>query len=366
MNKTGPGTRSPPALGNISASFENMVRPISIFQYKVAAAYTPPLLACRFAAAEVPQRASNIITAIRKQPLLSNSARFSAALDSVNRCCEALPPNDATTESMNEFCLRLCDSVEHASNELSQLVDVQRASVINLRSCGEDRALESLFGTLNAVQYDLIGCRTLVNDTAARCVGRAGAASTVNPAELAEKTAEHVRAFAVEKFGAAPEVLITSSCVPQGARAASCLVIPAYLKFALVELLKNAIGASVERFGAAALDDAPPVRVIISEDRSYVGFCVSDHAGGIPGRPGAALAFPYFFSMSAPPVQDSYHYSRTHGAPFSGFGLGLARASLYARHLGGSLSLVSQPGRGVDAHLIVDRTGTASRDVWPG
>lgn len=342
------------------------VRPLSLFHFQ-AAASTPLELVCRFASSELPRRTAKMAEEVARQPRLTNSARFTAALAGVAKSSVLYPGDAASPVALREFAARLRGCVDDASTELSHLVDVQRGNVLELQRCGAAGPLASLSETLDSLQYDLIGARTLSSFVADRSDGRAGAVRSVNPGELARDTADAVRAFAVEKFGAAPDVVVDEPSFARGAGRAplSCLVVPEYLRFALVELLKNAVAASVEHYGAAALDDAPPVRVSVSGDATHVGLCVSDAAGGTAGRPGAAIApFPYFSSTAPPPVQDSYHYSRTHGAPFSGLGLGLPRASLYARHLGGALALVSQPGRGVDAHLFVDRSGTRARDVW--
>ena len=341
------------------------VRPLSLFQYKIAAAFSSPVDVCNFVASELPRRVAKLAAEVSRQPQLRNSSRFSAALTAVSTASH-LETRESSAAKLVDYACHLRSAVNHTTRELTHLVDVQREAILDSRRRNDVQVLASLSHTLDVLQFDLIGCRTMVNDMANRCEGRAGVVRSADPAELARDVAESVRAFAVEKFGAAPEVevVVAAPASKAASMPLSCMVVPEYLQFALSELLKNSVAASVERFGAAALDDAPPVIVTVSGDREFIGICVADSAGGIPGRPGVTDRFAYFGSTAPPPVVDSYHYSRTHGAPFSGLGLGLLRSRLYAHHLGGSLALVSQPGRGVDAHLVVDRSGVRSRDVW--
>lgn len=53
-----------------------------------------------------------------------------------------------------------------------------------------------------------------------------------------------------------------------------------------------------------------------------------------------------------------YGYSRGHGVPFTGHGVGLAMAKTYTQFMGGDLSLSSVPGHGTHAFLTFDRTGS--------
>ena len=57
-------------------------------------------------------------------------------------------------------------------------------------------------------------------------------------------------------------------------------------------------------------------------------------------------------------------YSREHGAPFTGLGLGLPRARVYARFMGGGTAVISQPGGGCDALAWWDAAGEG--EDWVG
>jgi len=119
--------------------------------------------------------------------------------------------------------------------------------------------------------------------------------------------------------------------------------VPCYLSFIVREVLKNSCLATTDA------EDVPsrPINVMICADQRQVAIRVSDRGGGIPFDVGQRIW--------------SYLYSTRHGAEnrtptaLAGCGVGLPRARLYARYLGGSLDVVSWPGYGVDAHIFLPR-----------
>jgi hypothetical protein len=340
-----------------------LLRPVSAFHY-IAPRSMSVNPVCRFIADELPLRASHLSSIVSQQPNLVSSQRFISALGTLHESALNLKPgSDSLLDNVSA-------NMEQISIELTHLLDMQRAQVTNLRNLQDDTRLVSLCTTLDVLQYNVIGCRTLVSNAVGLRAGRGSAVQKVDALAAAHDTTESVRAFAVEKFGAAPEVIVSSVGAwlvgPQPQRASHYFVgVPEYYNFVLVELLKNAIVAMVDAFGASKLDDAPPIRLTISSNQTRLGVCVSDIAGGFRGISGAIPVSTYYTS-TVKHVKDSYHYSRTHGVPFSGLGLGLVRARLFAQHLGGALCVVSQPGRGVDAHFSVDSSGMNTTDVWGG
>jgi signal transduction histidine kinase len=181
-----------------------------------------------------------------------------------------------------------------------------------------------------------------------------------------------VAAFCREKNGAAPPVMLErvqadGHSVPlrDGAPVALTAAVPEQLSFAFREVLKNSMAAHIERYGAAGVEDAPPIVVSLSMSERHVCLCVEDRGGGLSllRRPvfGPATRFPYFATTAAP-RQPNYTYSRQFGEPFSGHGTGLPRARLYALAHGGGLALTGGPGRGTSALLWAEATGDASDD----
>ena len=94
---------------------------------------------------------------------------------------------------------------------------------------------------------------------------------------LIEHTVEDARAFCREKFGDSPEVVVRqlgagSAVLPLG--------LPAYVRFPLHELLKNAMGSHTRLVGADRLDELPPVVVSYSVHGGWASIEVSDSGGG--------------------------------------------------------------------------------------
>lgn len=196
---------------------------------------------------------------------------------------------------------------------------------------------------------------------------------------LLQDSLDEVGAFAVEKFGVKPPVEIAVSS--KGVATSADKDVPLFssrehVMYIVRELLKNAMRAQIDRYGAAGVDDAPPLLLRVASAPTQVSVCVSDRGGGWVAGAGAGAAgraghvagpitrFSYFSSSAFKRAEPNYQYSREHGVPFTGYGLGLPRARVYARMLGGGLSVTSQPGWGCDALFCLDRHGfTATDDI---
>jgi signal transduction histidine kinase len=168
---------------------------------------------------------------------------------------------------------------------------------------------------------------------------------------------EEMRGVCIEKHGAAPEFRVERGVDKLGREARVPALIPHhYLRFALLEVAKNAAGAMVKRFGALRIDDAPPIHVVVAADDAHAGVRIADTGGGCPDVQGA---FRYFRSSALrPPARDhDYKYSRDHGVVMSGLGVGLPRTRDFAQMLGGYVDLVSLPGHGATVQVVVNRRG---------
>mmetsp|Transcript_34150 Transcript_34150/g.55116 ORF Transcript_34150/g.55116 Transcript_34150/m.55116 type:complete len:122 (-) Transcript_34150:45-410(-) len=113
--------------------------------------------------------------------------------------------------------------------------------------------------------------------------------------------------------------------------------------------------AMLDKYGSNLLD-APPIEVIVSAQGNEVGIRVSDIGGGIPAlHRHRAMNFFYTTHVEA---EANYTYSKNFGAKFTGHGVGLPIARLYARIAGGDLGLSVLPGHATDATLVINRYGT--------
>eukprot|EP00743_Colponemidia_sp_Colp-15_P009606 GILK01010507.1.p1 GENE.GILK01010507.1~~GILK01010507.1.p1 ORF type:complete len:367 (+),score=25.92 GILK01010507.1:25-1101(+) len=165
---------------------------------------------------------------------------------------------------------------------------------------------------------------------------------------LVTDTVSHARQFCIEKNSLAPEVEV------RGDEKTTAICPPHFIHFILMEVLKNSMRAMIEKHHTN-VDISPPLQLTLSADQDDVGIRVSDTGGGVP-RGLQHHMFDYFYTTSMP-FEPTYTYSRAFGAPFTGLGVGLPRSRLYARYLGGDLSVCSVPGYGADVYITFRRRG---------
>jgi pyruvate dehydrogenase kinase 2/3/4 len=148
-----------------------------------------------------------------------------------------------------------------------------------------------------------------------------------------------------------------------------------HLQYMVSELLKNSCRASVrkykERLSAApgggdgnttaSKITIPSIRVIIVKGAEDVTIKVADQGGGIPR---SRMATIWRFAHSTANMDEqhtSFGVDTACGAGLRGFGLPLAE--IYARYLGGELTLKSTEGYGLDAYLHLPRLGDACENL---
>jgi hypothetical protein len=212
------------------------------------------------------------------------------------------------------------------------------------------------------------------------------------PAKIAASVIKNASQICSIKYGAAPEVIV------EGQLDATLPFVPGHLEYMLLELLKNAMRATIENYPNTPSKGLPPVRILICHGTSDVTLRISDQGGGLPEAivphlftfgftsvdhngtassdihpsataataaapsatvtPGMPASFSElagaggggFFDAIATPVHER-------ASPMAGFGFGLPMARLYARHFEGDLQIMSLPGYGVDAFLSL-KAGT--------
>jgi hypothetical protein len=142
--------------------------------------------------------------------------------------------------------------------------------------------------------------------------------------------------------------------------------IPDHVEYALHELLRNSMRATLQKRQAAVEADPslartplPPIRVTVAEGPADLIFRVSDQGGGINSNDCARLwhfgsdGFRAFETV--PELAGKVGEEATR--PKVRLGIGLLMARVYAEYWGGGLDLQSMPGWGVDAHLRVSKLG---------
>mmetsp|Transcript_34873 Transcript_34873/g.79531 ORF Transcript_34873/g.79531 Transcript_34873/m.79531 type:complete len:394 (-) Transcript_34873:217-1398(-) len=165
-----------------------------------------------------------------------------------------------------------------------------------------------------------------------------------------------------ETYGVSPEVEYS------GELECTFTYIPFHLEYQCVELLKNAMRATVERHvGPSSRGKVPPIKVLLTEGPTEVAIRISDEGGGVPRyiRPDI---FKYGFTtvkdyvQAGPTTLGDFAASKT-DRMIAGRGFGLPMSQLYAGYYGGSMSLISLDGHGTDVFLCLDKTGTVPENV---
>jgi len=158
------------------------------------------------------------------------------------------------------------------------------------------------------------------------------------------------------KFGRVPEVNIN------GRIDLTFAYIPTHLHYILLELLKNAMRATIEHHGIDTIR-LPPVEVIIADgsENEDVVIKIVDEGGGIP-RSHMKKIWSYLFTTADPSIQRGIVGLNTgidHSveAPLAGLGYGLPISRSYSKYFGGDLNLMSIEGYGTDAFVYLKRLG---------
>uniref|UniRef100_A0A7S2Q1D3 Protein-serine/threonine kinase n=1 Tax=Zooxanthella nutricula TaxID=1333877 RepID=A0A7S2Q1D3_9DINO len=191
-----------------------------------------------------------------------------------------------------------------------------------------------------------------------------------DPAKICREVAEEVQDVCLDQTGLRPQVRVEAhSACGEDRGIPRFPYIPSFLKYMMSELLKNSCKATC-RAAAAASGHEPgqpvrgsaearaelsrrPILIVVCADETHIAIRVSDRARGIPFAVGNRVW--------------SYLYSTARRGPteLSGYGVGLPLSRLYARYLGGSLDLISMPGFGTDAYLMLPRLEASMMEVVP-
>jgi len=178
-------------------------------------------------------------------------------------------------------------------------------------------------------------------------------------AQICRDAAEHVVEICERHTGKAPLVRVevhTARDIPRFP------YIPGFLKFILIEVLKNSCRATAELVKSDRELSKLPITIIVCGDDHQVVIRVMDRAKGIPFEVGPRV-WSYLYSTTGK-AETAESYGE-HATEFAGYGVGLPLAKLYARYLGGSLDLVSLPGYGTTVDLFLTRLQSEQVEVVP-
>ena len=122
----------------------------------------------------------------------------------------------------------------------------------------------------------------------------------------------------------------------------------------MTELLKNSCRATIRH----SPDKLHPIRVVIVIGAEDVSIKVADRGGGVPR---STMKEIFKFAHSTKSNMDLAPANADDQRDIRGFGLPLCR--IYARYLGGELTMKSMEGYGLDAYLYVPSLGEACENL---
>lgn len=188
------------------------------------------------------------------------------------------------------------------------------------------------------------------------------------PTQEVRKVVEAVRRKTMDYYGdgVCPEIQIVNGDIaaqqqPQHKKrhkTNNFTYVPHHLHYMVGELLKNACRATVKQhIENGSSGPIPPIKIVIVKGAEDVTIKIADRGGGIP-RSQMSEIWKFAHSTSAKDEVENetdFGVNEITGAAIRGFGLPLAR--IYARYLGGELTLKSLEGHGLDAYLHLPRLG---------
>jgi len=194
-----------------------------------------------------------------------------------------------------------------------------------------------------------------------------------SPTREVRKVVEAVRRQTMDYYGdgACPEIQIVDGGIAAQQQQKSrkgtnnFTYVPHHLHYMVGELLKNACRATVKRHieSGATDEKIPPIKIVIVKGVEDVTIKIADRGGGIP-RSQMSEIWKFAHSTKAKDEVETdadFGIDEITGAAIRGFGLPMAR--IYARYLGGELTLKSLEGYGLDVYLHLPRLGDSCENL---
>lgn len=185
--------------------------------------------------------------------------------------------------------------------------------------------------------------------------------SYTSPYKIVQQASRDATLMCTRKYGYAPNVVI------HGRLDLTFSYIPTHLHYILLELLKNAMRATVEEHNDCKDPKTlPAVTVIIADapENEDIVIKVADEGGGIP-RSQIDKIWSYLFTTADKQIQEGFigtksSQDHTSDSPLAGLGYGLPISRSFARYFGGDLNILSMEGFGTDAFVYLVRLGDSS------
>ncbi|KAL2917361.1 hypothetical protein HK105_203025 [Polyrhizophydium stewartii] len=302
---------------------------------------------------ELPVRLARRVRAIQKLPFIVGvnpwiRSLYELYLESFERI-SSMPParTDADIHKLADTVAELTESHKTVIPKLAK----------GFMECGRymepDLAREFLDGMI----HSRIGTRVIAEHFLALLSEREGWIGVVNmqvsPASILRSTANYVQEICEYNYGSAPEFELT------GHTDARIAYIPVHMEYIFMELLKNAMRATVEFSQRTGRAEHPPVEIAIASSASDLVVRLRDHGGGIPLE---HIERVWEYSFTTVPkyadedddaggifsTQARLSMQQGVGGPIAGLGFGLPMSRIYAKYFGGSLEFRTVHGHGTD------------------
>lgn len=175
------------------------------------------------------------------------------------------------------------------------------------------------------------------------------------PAKVASQAAVHARALCRATKDQAPSIHVQET---NGAQ--DLLYAPSSLRYVLVEVLKNACQAVVDRHAiSGSKDPLPPVVCKVTGEVDQVVVTIQDQGVGIsPENMDKVWEFGYTTATTDP-------YLQTQQAQvLSGYGAGLPLSKLFVQYFGGEMEMSSKVGQGTEVTIVL-KTSMTQKECLP-
>ncbi|KAH6593449.1 hypothetical protein BASA61_004286 [Batrachochytrium salamandrivorans] len=233
---------------------------------------------------------------------------------------------------------------------LGELTESHKATIPKLAKgfmeCGRymdnDRSREFLDGMI----HSRIGTRVIAEHYLAlqsELEGWIGVVNTqVSPATILRSTCVYVQEVCDYNYGSHPEFNII------GHVDTTFAYIPVHMEYIFMELMKNAMRATVEFSQRIGRIEHPPIEIAIGQSESDVVVRIRDCGGGITKE------VPKYDDDSVGGIfstQARLTMEQGVGGPIAGLGFGLPMSRIYSKYFGGSLELRTVYGHGTDVFV---------------
>ncbi|KAJ3171874.1 hypothetical protein HDU87_008192 [Geranomyces variabilis] len=310
----------------------------------------------RFARDELPKRMARRVKALQNLPFIVGvnphiKSIYDLYHDSLGALLALPEPVDGPSQAV-------------FTEELRKLVGAHQEVIPVLakgfKECGKYMTKDAKTMFLDNMIHARIGIRVIAEHHLSLATPSPAYIGVVNtrlsPAVLITSVANYVRDLCELNYGGvAPEFVVA------GHTDTLIAYIGVHLEYIFMEILKNAMRATVEFSSRTGRIEHPPVEIVVCKSDEEVVIRVRDQGGGISQKD---LGHIWDYSYTTVPKYDDDTDSifdtqarmgmqAGSGGPMAGLGFGLPMSRIYAKYFQGSLEIRSIEGYGCDVFLRV-------------